>query len=169
MQQLHSRSSRLQSAACKPYCKPPPNFLLPHHCTRPRLNSRAAAVRSRRPAEHTRLPCAAPAARIPPSSPPQAADALFERFRRAIQQARRTPTLVMRCARRLPSSFLATARRRRPFRGLPPSNPAGPPNTNAGNALRPPPAFLPLPPHAASPQFESFRRAILEPRKLSGP
>ena len=56
-----------------------------------------------------------------------------------------------------------------PFRGLPPSDPAGPPDTNAGNALRPSPAFLLLPPHAASPQFKSCRRAILELLKLSGP
>ena len=65
--------------------------------------------------------------------------------------------------------FLATARGRRPFRGLPPSDITGPPNTSAGNALRPSPAFLLLPPHAASPHFESCRRAILEPLKLSGP
>jgi hypothetical protein len=66
-------------------------------------------------------------------------------------------------------SFLATARGRRRFRGLLPIDPAGPPNTSAGNALRPSPAFLLLPPHEASPQFESCRRAILEPLKLSGP
>jgi hypothetical protein len=65
--------------------------------------------------------------------------------------------------------FLATARGRRPFRGLPPSDPAGPPNTTAGNALRLSPTFLLLSPHAASPRFESCRRAILEPKKLSGP
>ena len=57
----------------------------------------------------------------------------------------RAPSRARRC--RHPSfaptvSFLATARGRRPFRGLPPSDPAGPPNTNAGNALRPSPAFL---------------------------
>jgi hypothetical protein len=63
--------------------------------------------------------------------------------------------------------FLATARGRRPYRGLPPRDPAGPPNTNAGNALRPSPAFFLLSLHAASPHFVSFRRAILKPLNLS--
>jgi hypothetical protein len=66
-------------------------------------------------------------------------------------------------------SFLAIARGRHPFRGLPPGDPAGLPNTNAGNTLRPSPAFLLLPPHATSPQFESYRRDILEPLEFSGP
>jgi len=65
--------------------------------------------------------------------------------------------------------FLATARGRRPYRGLPPSDPAGPTNTNAGNALRPSPVFFLLSLHAASPHFVSFRRAILKPLKLSEP
>jgi hypothetical protein len=57
----------------------------------------------------------------------------------------------MRCARRPPSSFLATTRGLASIRELPPSNPAGPPNTNDGYALRPQPAFLLLPPHATLP------------------
>jgi hypothetical protein len=95
-----------------------------------------------------------------------------QRRRRRNTDVSRTPSRARRC--RHPSfaptfPFLATARGRRPFRRPPPSDPAGPPNTNAGNALRPSPAFLLLPPHAASPQFESCLREILEPRKLSGP
>jgi hypothetical protein len=84
----------------------------------------------------------------------------------------RAPSRARRCIH--PSfaatfSFLACNCGQRPFRELPLSDLASLPNTNARNALRPSTAFLLFPTHAASPRFESFRRAILEPLKLSGP
>ena len=84
----------------------------------------------------------------------------------------RVPSLARRCRHHKvapTSSFLSTPRGRRPFRGLPLRNPAGPPNTSAESTLRPSPAFFLLPLQTASPHFENCRRAILEPLKLSGP
>ena len=64
------------------------------------------------------------------------------------------------------ASFHLSRHRTRP---APLSDPAGPPNTNAGKALRPSAAFLLLPPFSASLQFENCCRAILEPLKLNEP